>query len=377
MEATLTPAAHVDLIEDTLRVRLSGDWRLEADRPEASDVARPLTGGAAARRIDFDATGLTDWDSSLLTFLDEIDRLAESAALEVDATGLPDGVRKLRALARAVPPREAEPPEKRPPAIDRLGARVQRAGGRFGDALTFLGEATLAFGRLLKGGGQFRRADLLELTQAAGASALGIVALVSFLLGLILAFVGAQQLEQFGATIYVADLVGVAMARDMAALMTAIVMAGRSGAAYAAQLGIMQTNQEVDALTTMGIRSADYLVLPRILALVAMMPFLVLFSIFLGILGGALAAVGLMDLSWTEYWIQTSGAVSVPDVAGGVFKGATYAALVALTGCYQGMRAERSSRGVGDAATSAVVTGIVAIIAACGLFQIVFDILGL
>ena len=374
---TLTPAVRVDLIEDTLRVRLSGDWRLEADRPDADDVARQVSAGARARRVDFDATGLTDWDTSLLTFLDEVDRLAVRASLDVDAAGLPEGVRRLRALARAVPPREAAPKGKRPPALDRLGERVQEGGGRFGDALTFLGDATLAFGRFLTGRGQFRRDDLLELTQAAGADALGIVALVSFLLGLILAFVGAQQLEQFGATIYVADLVGVAMARDMAALMTAIVMAGRSGAAYAAQLGIMQTNQEVDALTTMGIRSADYLVLPRILALVGMMPFLVLFSIFLGILGGALAAVGLMDMSWTEYWTQASEAVSMADVAGGVFKGATYGALVALTGCYQGMRAERSSRGVGDAATSAVVTGIVSIIAACGLFQIVFDLLGL
>ena len=167
------------------------------------------------------------------------------------------------------------------------------------------------------------------------------------------------------------------MARDMAALMTAIVMAGRSGAAYAAQLGIMKTNQEIDALTTMGIRPIDYLVVPRMIALCTMLPLLVLYSVFLGIVGGAVASATLLDVSWTEYWSQTAGAVAVGHVIGGIFKGTVYGALVAFAGCYQGMQAERSSTGVGAAATSAVVTGIVAIIAACGLFQVLFDLMGI
>ncbi|MFV1988319.1 MAG: MlaE family ABC transporter permease, partial [Gemmatimonadota bacterium] len=299
------------------------------------------------------------------------------ASMDVDLAGLPDGVQRLVALARAVPKKEAE--EEAPPTstLDRLGQPFLDAGTRVGDALSFLGETTQAFGRLFTKGPQFRRADLLELTQQAGADALGIVSLVGLLIGLILAFVGAQQLRQFGASIYVADLVGVAMTRDMAALITAIVMAGRSGAAYAAQLGIMKTNQEIDALSTMGIRPVDYLVVPRMIALVTMLPILVLFADFLGILGGALAATSMMDVSWTEYWRQTASAVSVGHVLGGVFKAAVYGALVAFAGCYQGMRAERSSMGVGAAATSAVVVGIVAIIAASGLFQILFDILGI
>lgn len=340
-------------------------------------MLQQLHSGASPRRLTFDASGLSDWDSSLLIFLESVERLAGESSIEVDGAGLPDGVRRLAALARAVPRKEPDPEIPSPSLLDRLGRPLLDAWTRAGDAVGFLGETTQAFGRLITRGGQFRRADLMELTQQAGADALGIVALVSLLLGLILAFVGAQQLRQFGATIYVADLVGVAMARDMAALMTAIVMAGRSGAAYAAQLGIMKTNQEIDALYTMGIHPLDYLVVPRMIALSAMMPLLILFSVFLGILGGGMAAVSVMDVSWTEYWRQTATAVSVSQVAGGVFKGTIYAALVAFCGCYQGMRAERSSMGVGAAATSAVVTGIVSIIVACGLFQILFDRLGI
>ena len=200
--------------------------------------------------------------------------------------------------------------------------------------------------------------------------------LVSFLLGVILAFVGAVQLEQFGATIYVANLVGVAMVRDMAALITGIAMAGRSGAAFAAQLGTMKVNQEIDALNTAGLSPLEFLVLPRLVALMVMMPALTLYAQLMGIVGGAAVGVTLLDISLTAYVQQTTSAVGIGDLLGGVFKGAVYGGLIALAGCLRGMQAAKSSAGVGDAATSAVVTGIVAIIAACGFFQFVFYLLG-
>lgn len=372
------PGVGIERLDDTVQLRLTGAWRLTApDRPTVQDVVGALDPLSAVRRIGFDTSDLTDWDSSLLIFLDALEGAAQAASVEIDSSALPDGVRRLTALARAVPETKAEKAETPAPGLDRLGKLALAAGARFGDSIDFVGEVTQAFGSLLRGGARFRRADLLELTQQAGASALGIVSLVSFLMGLILAFVGAQQLRQFGATIYVADLVGVAMTRDMAALMTGIVMAGRSGGAYAAQLGIMNANQEIDALVTMGIPPIQYLVLPRVLALSAMLPLLVLYADLMGMLGGAIATSTLMDISWTEYWRQTASAVSVSHVVGGVFKGAMYGILVALTGCFQGIRAARSSTGVGAAATSAVVNGIVAIIVACGLFQILFDRLGI
>jgi phospholipid/cholesterol/gamma-HCH transport system permease protein len=371
----LRPDVEIRRLDDAVQLRLIGAWQLGEVRPVAADIAHEIGTDPALRRLAYDVSDLTAWDSSLLLFLQDVDRITAQTSIVVDRSSLPPGVQRLEALATAVPPKEVEQ-APRATALARLGEAARRFWESIGDYIEFLGEVTQAFGRLLVGKGQFRRADLVELTRQAGADALGIVSLVSFLLGLILAFVGSQQLRQFGATIYVADLVGVAMARDMAALMTAIVMAGRSGAAYAAQLGIMKSNQEIDALTTMGIRPIDYLVVPRMVALCSMLPLLVLYSIFLGIVGGAFAATTVMDVSWTEYWRQTAGAVNLSQVTGGVFKGTVYGALVAFAGCYQGMRAERSSTGVGAAATSAVVTGIVAIIAACGLFQVLFDVLG-
>jgi len=240
-----------------------------------------------------------------------------------------------------------------------------------------VGGLALSLGRWTIGRARYRRADLALQAQEAGLEALPVVGLVSFLLGLILAFVGAIQLELFDATIYMADLVGIAMVRDMAALMTAIVMAGRSGASFAAQLGTMRVNQEVDALTTLGISSLDFLVLPRTVALIVMVPLLAVYADMLGILGGAAVGVGLLDLSPTAYYGQTVGAVTPAHFFGGIFKAATYGALVAGAGCYHGLRAERSSAGVGRAATTAVVDGIVLVISACGLFAVLFYALGL
>jgi phospholipid/cholesterol/gamma-HCH transport system permease protein len=215
------------------------------------------------------------------------------------------------------------------------------------------------------------------LIQQCGVEALPIVTLVSFLLGVILAFVSAIQLKQFGAQIYVANLVGVAMTREMGALMTAILMAGRTGAAFAAELGTMKVTQELDALTTSGFSVLEFLVLPRVLALVLMMPLLCLYADVLGILGGAAIGVGMLDLSWTLYFGQTTHALQLGDIVGGVFKGAVYGGLIAFAGCFRGLQAGSSASAVGRAATSAVVTGLVAIIVACGVFAFLFYILGI
>ncbi len=243
--------------------------------------------------------------------------------------------------------------------------------------LGFLGEATLAFGRLVRGQARFRARDFWLLVQQAGADALPIVTLISFLVGTIFAFVGAVQLERFGATIYVADLVGIAIVREMGAVMTAIVMAGRTGAAYAAQLGTMKVTQEIDALTTMGFSALDFLVLPRMLALCLMMPLLCLYADALGVLGGSLIGIGMLHLPPATYFNQTFNAVALSDLGGGVLKASVYGVLVAIAGCLRGLQSGSSSSAVGDAATSAVVTGIVAIIVACGIFAVVFYILGI
>jgi phospholipid/cholesterol/gamma-HCH transport system permease protein len=194
---------------------------------------------------------------------------------------------------------------------------------------------------------------------------------------MILAFVGAVQLSQFGAGIYVANLVGLAMAREMGAMMTAIIMAGRTGASFAAQLGTMRVNEEIDALSSMGIDPMEFLVVPRMIALMVMMPLLALYANFMGILGGMVVGVGMLDLGAFEYVEQTRRSVSLTQINIGIIKAVVFGVLVAVAGCLRGMQCGNSSQAVGMAATSAVVTSIVLIIVTDGLFAVVLNVLGL
>ena len=231
--------------------------------------------------------------------------------------------------------------------------------------------------RLLRGRATFPRTEFAVILQEVGAQALPIVSLISLLVGLILAFMGAVQLRQFGAEIYVADLVGIGMARDMGPIMAGIIMAGRTGAAFAAELGTMMVNEEIDALETMGVDPTEYLVLPRMLALMATMPLLALYAIVLGIVGGLLVSVSALDVGLRAYLLETQHALDYSDVAGGLIKASVYGAIVALAACLRGMQSGRSAAAVGEATTSAVVTGIVFIIVACGVLTAVYDVLGI
>ena len=243
--------------------------------------------------------------------------------------------------------------------------------------ITFVGQLTLAFGNLIRGKARYRTADLIEVIQQCGASAVGIVTLISFLVGVILAFMGAVQLSQFGAAIYVADLVGIGMVREMGAMMTAIIMSGRTGAAFAAKLGTMKVTEEIDALTTMGISPLEFLVLPRVLALVLMMPLLCLYADFVGILGGMFVGVSMLGLSPGAYMRETISTLTMANLLGGLFKATFYGVLIAIAGCLRGFQCGNSSSAVGDAATQAVVMSIVLVVIACGTFAVLFNVLGI
>jgi len=363
--------------EGTLLVSLSGSWRLEASLPSPVEVRQGLESSRPSR-LRFDASAVSDWDSGLLTFLRRVLQDCGETHVEADREGLPEGVCRLLALAEAVP----EKTDTRSAASDasllaRLGGGVLGLVGSSRTQIGFVGELTLAFGRLLSGRASFPRAEFGRIVQEAGANALGIVALISALVGLILAFMAAIQLEQFGAEIFVANLVGIGMARDMGPIMAGIIMAGRTGAAFAAQLGTMTVNEEIDALRTLGISPMEYLVLPRVLALVLMMPLLALYANVLGIIGGGVVGVGALDIGIWQYWEQTRTAVGLSDFAGGLFKAGVYGIIVAFAGCLRGMQCGRSAAAVGEATTSAVVTGIVGIIVACGVLTVLYDILGI
>ncbi|MEW6441789.1 MAG: ABC transporter permease [bacterium] len=361
----------------TLLVRLEGSWRMAKALPSARPIAEEIRGDPP-RAVAFDAAGLADWDTVLLTFLNRVADLCREQQIATERAGLPAGVRRLLELSEAVPEKsDARRQEIEASILERIGRATLSERDALRDMLAFLGEAALAVVKLLGLRARYRRSDLLVLIQQAGAEALPIVTLISFLLGLILAFVGAVQLQQFGAALYVADLVCIAMVREMGAVMTAIVMAGRTGASYAAQLGSMKVTQEIDALATMGIAPMEFLVLPRLVALFLMMPLLCLYADFVGILGGAAVGIGMLDLSVTTYFRQTAESLRLVDLVGGVFKASVYGALIAISGCHRGMQSGGSSSAVGEATTAAVVTSIVLIISACGVFAVLFYLLGI
>jgi len=358
-------------------VALVGVWSIQQSLPEPEAAAGEVS-GLGSKAVRFETTGITRWDSGLLVFLIRLEQLLGEAGIAVERGGLPDGVRDMLALAEAVPEREGA--RGKPVDLVWIGELGVWATGMWQglrEGLAFLGNCVMAFANLARGKARFRRSDLFLFMQEAGAEALPIVTLISFLVGTILAFVGAVQLEQFGAAIYVANLVGVAMVREMGAMMTGIVMAGRTGAAYAAQLGSMKVNQEIDALATMGISPLEFLVLPRMIALALMMPLLCLYADAVGILGGAAVGVIGLDLSAITYYQYTQYSVQLDDLVGGVVKASVYGVLIAFFGCLRGMQSGNSSSAVGEATTKAVVSSIVAIISACGLFAVIFYVLGI
>jgi phospholipid/cholesterol/gamma-HCH transport system permease protein len=363
---------------DTLQISLAGAWEMQAGVPRVDAVQEAIESEPRPRQVSFDTGALRGWDSGLLTFLVKVGELCAERGIKADRAGLPDGVRRLLDLAEAVPERKgARSSEAAPSLLARIGMGALAALDEAQGFLAFLGQTALAFWALLRGRARLRLSDLFLYMQQAGAEALPIITLISFLVGVIMAFVGAVQLQKFGAAIYVADLVGIAVVREMGAMMTGIVMAGRTGAAFAAQLGTMKVTQEIDALTTMGIAPMEFLVLPRALALCLMMPLLCLYSDLIGILGGAAIATGMLGLSLPVYFTELFHAVTLTDLAGGIFKASVYGVLIAIAGCLRGMESGSSASAVGDAATSAVVTGIVLIISACGLFAVVFYVLGI
>ena len=364
--------------DDTLLVRLTGNWKIAGGLPSASEVQKQIESAPRVQRISFDTQELTGWDSGLLTFLIKVIDQCSRSKIYTDKEGLPPGVRRLLALASAVPEKKGTRKETvREPFLFLVGMQTIDFIQSAGEIISFIGEASIAFIKLLRGKARFRRSDLALLIQDCGAQALPIVTLISILVGLILAYMGAIQLKMFGAQIYVADLVGIGMVREMGGMMAAIIMAGRTGAAFAAQIGTMQVNEEIDALKTMGISPMEFLVLPRMLALVLMMPLLCLYADFMGILGGALVGVGTLDLSLTQYLEHTRAAISLTDFSVGLFKGAVFGVLVAISGCLRGMQCGRSASEVGDAATSAVVTGIVAIIVSDSVLTVIYTMLGI
>jgi phospholipid/cholesterol/gamma-HCH transport system permease protein len=369
---TIQPAA-----AGVLLVELAGDWLDRAHLPDVAAVERELAGGGL-KAVAFEAKALGRWDSALMVRVLALHDLCAKGNVEFRTQGLPAGLTKLIALSQAVPEKaDAARKKVTPPFLQRVGESglVGWTGGQA--MLGFLGESVLALLKLVRGRAQFRWSDTLLVMEQTGPQALGIVALINFLIGMILAFVGATELAQFGASIYTADLVAVGSVREMACIMTGIIICGRTGAAFAAQLGTMKVNQEIEAFQTFGISPFEFLVLPRMVALILMMPLLCIFADLIAVAGGFLVSTLMLDVSPVLYLDRTVEAIRLSAFLLGVCKGGFFGVLVALTGCLRGMQCGTNAAAVGQATTSAVVTGITLIIASDGLFAVICSALHL
>jgi len=363
--------------ENKLVLSFSGSWRSCDDRSKASGLLSQFSAETGVNQVALRDTGITAWDSSLLIYLRAVMAIAKGNNAEVDDTGLPEGVRRLLHLADAVPERKgARRTGSKVSWLTKVGEGTQKGFHDFGESIKFLGELTQAFIAMVKGKARYRKSDLFAIIQECGPEALPIISLISLLVGMILAFLGSVQLKMFGAEIFVANAVAMGMVREMGALMTGIIMAGRTGAAFAARLGTMQVNEEVDALQTMGFSPMEFLVLPRALALILMMPLLSIYANVIGILGGAIVGILMLDLTPTQYYLQTIGSINLQAVVSGLIKSSVFGILVAISGCMQGIRCGRSASAVGEATTAAVVNAIVYIVIADSLISIIYVITG-
>lgn len=357
----------------SVELHLSGNWQL-GEAPEGESLCTAIP--PECKHITVISDKLQHWDSSLAAALLQVARQCEQQQITLDTSQTPEALQQLLQLATAIPSYNPhiKPADSR--WLSQLPNKLAAQWKGVTRTLIFIGDISLALGNWLAGRAKTRRQDLFFFIHQVGPRALAIVTLIALLVGMILAYLGSVQLRQLGAQVYVADLVAIGMVREMGALMTAVIMAGRTGAAYAAQLGTMQVNEEIDALKTMGISTMEFLVLPRLLALVFIMPLLCIYADVVGIFGGALVATS-MDVNLNQYILQTQGAVDWVDITTGLIKSIFFGILIAIAGCQAGIECGRNSDAVGMAATNAVVRSIVYLVVADAAFNILYDKLGI
>ncbi len=364
-------------VQDRQVLKLSGAWRLSDGIASAESLFEATERAVKPGKLEVDASSLADWDSALICFLVDLRERCKSSDVTLDLSSLPSGATRLVDLALAVPAREgAARSDRLAGFVETLGRDVLDSVKSTGEMLDFLGQSLIGLGRTVTGRARFRMSDVFLIFQQCGPNALPIVSLIAFLVGVILGFVGLVQLEQFGANIFVANLVGLALVRELGGMMTGIVMAGRTGAAFAAQLGTMNVNEEIAAYRTVGIDPVEFLILPRILALIVAVPLLTIYANIVGILGGALVTAATSDISLLQFYVQVASAVGLVDWASGLFKALVYGIIIAIAGCLRGMQCTKSAAAVGDAATSAVVTSIVFIIVAEAILTVIYEVAG-
>ncbi|MCE2564953.1 ABC transporter permease [Komagataeibacter sp. FNDCF1] len=370
------PQWHLQPEANRTLVTLSGNWIAQEGRVPAFPESglKDVPQGAP---LEFSTEQLGRWDTSLISFLWELKRSAREAHVDVHIDTLPASAHKLLDLLPEIPPTPEPPPHHAFAPVAAVGQFTLDTLNEVG-CVSEMGAAAARGGiAALVGRGMMRTVDLMSDLAAAGPSALLIVGVVNFLVGAILAFVGSVELHKFAADIYVASLVAIAMVREMSAVMTAIIMAGRTGGAYAARISTMQANEEIDALQVFGIPVASYLILPSVLALGSTMPLLYLYGCLIGMLGGFVVSFIMLHVSPLGYFHETLQALPLDQFTFGFIKSLVFGVFVGLTSCRIGLKAGRSAADVGIAATKAVVVGIVGVIALDAVFAVIANVIGI
>jgi len=360
----------------TLLIKLSGDWKISAGFLSVNEAASQLSSHPDITQINFYVSPELKWDSGLIAFLLKLIKECGQKKIQVARDGLPQEAQKLLALALKVPEKAIAPQKEHESFFEAIGEKVLKMGDSGAAGLDFLGDIAVSLGRLITGKLYVRWDDFYLLVKRCGADSLLLVSLISLLVGMILAFVASIQLKMFGAQIYIADIVGIAMVRVLSAVMTGIIVSGRIGASFAAEIGMMQTNEEIDALKTLGVSPVEFLVIPRVLALVLMMPILTIYADLMAILGGFLISIWMFHLNPSEYLNHTQLAVKLNYVWIGLIHSFVFAVIIAVAGCLRGIECDRDAAGVGRAATSAVVTSITGLVIATAIITFICQILG-
>lgn len=334
-----------------------------------------LFGKAPPTSLVLDLQAITTIDSSGFALLRLLKRHCEARAIEVRFQGIPTSARYfLRFLEEAPSPKPAPSETPFTAGVAGLGRFVTKQTGEYMDLVRFVGDFFRSTGSALLHFRRFRWRETLYYAQLSGADAMPIVFLLSFLLGLVMAFQAAVQLRQFGANIFVADLLSLALTRELGPVFTAVILAGRSGSAFAAELGTMKVNEEVDALVVMGFDTTKFLVLPKVMALALCGPLLTMLANGSGVFGGIVVGIFSLDLTAVSFVEEVYSILTLTDVMGGLAKSFVFSILIALIGCFRGLQADKGADSVGRQTTSAVVSGIFLIILADAVFTVVYHI---
>lgn len=373
--APTPPSISIETSARGTAVRLAGRWTISESVALEERIATPPPPGTGP--VDVDASGITALDTVGALVLAQLESRWRSAGREANLTGLEASRARLLRLVEDSPPRVAHPSERRGGVAVAIEKALDLLDDRAFGFLSFVGDVAVAALRQIADPRRIRWSLVVRNLQTSGANALPIVGLLSFLIGIVIAYQAADQLHRYGADIFVVDLVGLSMVRELAPLITAIIVAGRTGSAYTAQIGTMRVTEEVDALQVLALSPIEVLVLPKVFALVVALPLLVAYADAVGVLGGMLMTASLTAIGPEFFLEQFPRVVHVESFFVGIGKAPVFALIIATVGCYQGFQVSGSAESVGQRTTVSVVQSIFLIIVLDAVFSILFSVVGL